>query len=120
MQFRYSAHELLADHPHANPNLYGVRRLHGGYGADGSSIRRALSSAGRRSRPPGLAGELPEKGRRDGRRQHPHHGANMKPDSIRADAPEIEFTRERFPVSKAVTCHQLVLNEIFKKQGCTD
>lgn len=44
----------------------------------------------------------------------------MKPDSIRADAPEIEFTRERFPVSKAVTCNQLVLNEIFKKQGCTD
>src|ERR1019366_3885396 len=35
MQLRYSSEEILADHPYARPNLFGERRLHGGYGADG-------------------------------------------------------------------------------------
>ena len=35
MQLRYSTEEILADHPYARPNLFGARRLHGGYGADG-------------------------------------------------------------------------------------
>jgi len=35
MQLRYSSEEILADHPYAKPNLFGARRLHGGYGADG-------------------------------------------------------------------------------------
>jgi hypothetical protein len=118
MQFRYSAHELLADHPYANPNLFGAWRLHGGHGADGDycSPRTFKALAG----DPGLAGELPETGRRVGRRRHPHCGAKMKSDSIVADAPEIEFTRERFWVSKAVTHHQLVLDVIVEQQGCSE
>ncbi|HLK24152.1 MAG TPA: hypothetical protein VKT30_05800 [Caulobacteraceae bacterium] len=35
MQLRYTSEEILADHPYARPNLFGERRLHGGYDADG-------------------------------------------------------------------------------------
>jgi|SRR5580658_1391554 hypothetical protein len=35
MQLRYSTAEILADHPGIRPNLFGARRLHGGYDADG-------------------------------------------------------------------------------------
>ena len=35
MQLRYSADEILADHPYARPNLFGQRQLHGGYDAQG-------------------------------------------------------------------------------------
>jgi hypothetical protein len=44
----------------------------------------------------------------------------MKCDSIVADAPEIEFTCERFWASKAVTYQQLVLDVIVEQQGCSD
>jgi hypothetical protein len=36
MQLRYSTDEILADHPFARPNLFGARRLHGGYDAEGA------------------------------------------------------------------------------------
>lgn len=36
MQLRYSTAEILADHPYARPNLFGARRLHGGYDVDGA------------------------------------------------------------------------------------
>ena len=35
MQLRYSTDEILTDHPFARPNLFGARRLHGGYDAKG-------------------------------------------------------------------------------------
>jgi hypothetical protein len=35
MQLRYSAEEILADHPFARLNQFGKRRLHGGYDAQG-------------------------------------------------------------------------------------
>ena len=38
MQLVYSTEEILADHPYARPNMFGPRRLHGGYGADGEYI----------------------------------------------------------------------------------
>ena len=35
MSLRYESAEILADHPYARPNLFGDRRLHGGYDAAG-------------------------------------------------------------------------------------
>jgi hypothetical protein len=35
MQLHYSTEEILTDHPFARPNLFGARRLHGGYDAKG-------------------------------------------------------------------------------------
>jgi hypothetical protein len=35
MQLRYASEEILADHPYARPNMFGSRRLHGGYDAEG-------------------------------------------------------------------------------------
>jgi hypothetical protein len=46
----------------------------------------------------------------------PALGANMTPDSVRAGAPAIEFTRDRFSVSEAMTYYQFVLDEILDKQ----
>ncbi|HUZ13931.1 MAG TPA: hypothetical protein VMU93_13920 [Caulobacteraceae bacterium] len=47
----------------------------------------------------------------------PAMGANMKPDSVQAGAPQIEFLRDRFSVSEAMTYYQFVLDEILEKQG---
>jgi hypothetical protein len=38
MQLRYSMEEILAEHPYARPNMFGGRRLHGGYDARGVYI----------------------------------------------------------------------------------
>jgi len=38
MQLRYATEEILADHPFERPNLFGARRLHGGYDAAGSYL----------------------------------------------------------------------------------
>ena len=35
MQLRYSTDEILADHAYVRPNLFGEKRLHGGYDAEG-------------------------------------------------------------------------------------
>jgi hypothetical protein len=35
MQLRYATEEILADHAYVRPNLFGTRRLHGGYDAEG-------------------------------------------------------------------------------------
>lgn len=37
------------------------------------------------------------------------HGANLKPGSVRAGKPEIEFLRERFAISEAMTYYHFVL-----------
>ena len=39
----------------------------------------------------------------------PALGANLKPGSVRAGKPEIEFLRERFAISEAMTYYQFVL-----------
>jgi hypothetical protein len=46
----------------------------------------------------------------------PGLGANMKPESVRAGVPEIEFLRERFSVSEAMTYYQFVLDEILDQE----
>jgi hypothetical protein len=35
MQLRYVSEEILADHAYVRPNMFGARRLHGGYDAEG-------------------------------------------------------------------------------------
>lgn len=47
----------------------------------------------------------------------PALGANMKADSVAAGKPEIEFVRERFSVSEAMTYYQYVLDEILAKES---
>jgi hypothetical protein len=47
----------------------------------------------------------------------PALGANMKLEAARSGVPEIEFTRERFSVSEAMTYYQFVLDEILARQG---
>ena len=47
----------------------------------------------------------------------PALGANLKPGSVAAGRPEIEFLRERFSVSEAMTYYQFVLDEILERQG---
>ena len=42
----------------------------------------------------------------------PALGANMDAESARAGAPKIEFVRDRFSVSEAMTYYQFVLDEI--------
>jgi hypothetical protein len=46
----------------------------------------------------------------------PALGANMSLDSVRAGKPEIEFERDRFSVSEAMTYYQFVLDEILERQ----
>ena len=46
----------------------------------------------------------------------PALGANMTLESVRAGAPAIEFTRDRFSVSEAMTYYQFVLDEISEKE----
>ena len=46
----------------------------------------------------------------------PALGANMTLESVRAGAPAIEFTRDRFSVSEAMTYYQFVLDEILEKE----
>jgi hypothetical protein len=46
----------------------------------------------------------------------PALGANMTLESVRAGTPQIEFTRERFSVSEAMTYYQFVLDEILDKE----
>jgi hypothetical protein len=65
-----------------------------------------------------MAETIPMRGREISRLlRWPGLGANMKPDSVRAAAPEIEFTRERFSVSEAMTYYQFVLDEILEQEG---
>ncbi|MFI4975008.1 MAG: hypothetical protein ACHP84_10760 [Caulobacterales bacterium] len=45
MQLRYSSDEILADHPYVRPNLFGTRRLHGGY--DEAGVYRSPRTLGR-------------------------------------------------------------------------
>ena len=45
----------------------------------------------------------------------PALGANMTLESVRAGKPEIEFLRERFSVSEAMTYYQFVLDEILER-----
>jgi hypothetical protein len=47
----------------------------------------------------------------------PNLGANLKPESLLAGAPEIVFIRERFSASEALTYYQFVLDEILEQQG---
>ena len=47
----------------------------------------------------------------------PALGANLKPGSVAAGRPEIEFLRERFSVSEAMTYYQFVLDEILERQA---
>jgi hypothetical protein len=46
----------------------------------------------------------------------PGLGANLKPESLSTGRPEIEFTRERFAASEAMTYYQFVLDEILAKE----
>lgn len=41
----------------------------------------------------------------------PALGANLKPESVMSGKPEIEFIRDRFSVSEAMTYYQFVLDE---------
>ena len=47
----------------------------------------------------------------------PALGANMKPESVMAGKPEIEFIRDRFSVSEAMTYYQFVLDEALSKHA---
>ncbi|HKI74475.1 MAG TPA: hypothetical protein VJ998_07525 [Pseudomonadales bacterium] len=47
----------------------------------------------------------------------PALGANIKLDSVIAGKPEIEFIRERFSVSEAMTYYQFVLDEALEKNA---
>src|SRR5580704_5974187 len=63
--------------------------------------------------PEAMKETIPMRGREISRLlRWPALGANMKPDSVAAGAPEIEFLRERFSVSEAMTYYQFVLDEI--------
>jgi len=46
----------------------------------------------------------------------PALGAVMSLDSVRAGTPKIEFQRERFSVSEAMTYYQFVLDEVLEHQ----
>jgi len=46
----------------------------------------------------------------------PGLGANVKAESLREGKPEIEFVRERFSVSEAMTYYQFLLEEILAKE----
>ncbi len=45
----------------------------------------------------------------------PALGANLKPGSIRAGKPEIEFVRDRFAISEAMTYYEFVLETAIKE-----
>lgn len=47
----------------------------------------------------------------------PALGANMKMESVMAGKPEIEFIRDRFSVSEAMTYYQFVLEEALSKNA---
>ena len=47
----------------------------------------------------------------------PALGANLKPESLSSARPEIEFVRDRFSVSEAMTYYQFVLDEILAKES---
>lgn len=47
----------------------------------------------------------------------PALGANLNLDSLRAGAPRIDFQRDRFSVSEAMTYYQFVLDEILQKEA---
>jgi hypothetical protein len=46
----------------------------------------------------------------------PALGANMSLESVRTGTPQIEFQRERFSVSEAMTYYQFVLDEILERE----
>ena len=45
----------------------------------------------------------------------PALGANLKPESIRAGRPEIEFVRDRFAISEAMTYYEFVLETAIRE-----
>ena len=45
----------------------------------------------------------------------PTLGANLKPGSIRAGKPEIEFVRDRFAISEAMTYYEFVLETAIRE-----
>jgi|SRR5580658_1955966 hypothetical protein len=47
----------------------------------------------------------------------PNLGANLKPESLGSGRIEIEFMRESFAVSEAMTYYQFVLDEILATEG---
>jgi hypothetical protein len=60
---------------------------------------------------------IPMRGREISRLMRwPALGANMKPDAVAAGAPEIEFLRDRFSVSEAMTYYPFVLDEILEQE----
>jgi len=61
---------------------------------------------------------IPMRGREISRLMRwPALGANMRPETIGAGAPEIEFLRDRFSVSEAMTYYQFVLDEILEQEA---
>ena len=67
--------------------------------------------------PEALSETIPMRGREIPRLMRwPALGANMTPESFRAGAPEIEFLRDRFSVSEAMTYYQFVLDEILEHE----
>ena len=47
----------------------------------------------------------------------PALGANMDSDSVRPGTPRIDFVREAFSVTEAMTYYQFVLDEILEHEG---
>ncbi len=45
----------------------------------------------------------------------PQYGANWKKGSLAAGKPEIEFVRERFALSEAITCYEFLLETAIKR-----
>jgi len=45
----------------------------------------------------------------------PQYGANWKTGSLAAGKPEIEFSRDRFALSEAITCYEFLLDTAIKR-----
>ena len=68
--------------------------------------------------PEAMKETIPMRGREISRLMRwPALGANMKPDSVAAGTPAIEFLRERFSISEAMTYYQFVLDEILEREA---
>ncbi|MYB38388.1 MAG: hypothetical protein F4Y26_13630 [Gammaproteobacteria bacterium] len=47
----------------------------------------------------------------------PQYGANWKEGSLDAGKPEIEFIRERFAMSEAITCYEFLLDTAIQREA---
>ena len=47
----------------------------------------------------------------------PQYGANWKEGSLAAGAPEIEFTRDHFALSEAITCYEFLLDTAIAREA---